>query len=152
MYTYFNDYIYCGLNQDIVDICIICEVWPSMVTHTQNFYSAFNPSKYTHTVMNTYTHTHTHTHTHTLTHTHGGHKPEAVGSHIAAAPGEQLWVRFLFNGLTSVVVLKVKESAGYSLPPTTISAGLETQTSVGLQMSCMFKIEGRQSIKSIEIY
>ncbi len=24
--------------------------------------------------------------------------------------------------------------------------------SVGLQMSCMFKIEGRQSIKSIEIY
>ncbi len=25
-------------------------------------------------------------------------------------------------------------------------------STVGLQMSCMFKIEGRQSIKSIEIY
>ncbi len=30
------------------------DVWPSMVNHTQNLCSAFNPSKYTHT------HTHTH--------------------------------------------------------------------------------------------
>ncbi len=28
----------------------------------------------------------------------------------------------------------------------------ERERTVGLQMSCMFKIEGRQSIKSIEMY
>ncbi len=41
-----------------------------MVTHTRNLCSAFNPSKCTHTAVNTHT----------------------VGSHIAAAPGEQLGV------------------------------------------------------------
>ncbi len=35
--------------------------------------------------------------------------------HIAVAPGEKLGVWFLLKGLTSVVVLKVEESAGYSL-------------------------------------
>ncbi len=38
-------------------------VWPSIVTHTRNLCSAFNPSTCAHA------HTHTHTHTHT-THTH----------------------------------------------------------------------------------
>ncbi len=42
------------------------DVWPSMVTHTRNLYSAFNPSKCTHTVVNT--------------HTHRVHTPGAVGS------------------------------------------------------------------------
>ncbi len=57
-----------------------------MVTHTQNLCSAFNPSKCTHTVVNTHTHT------------HREHTPEAVGSHIAAAPGEQLGVWCLAQG------------------------------------------------------
>ncbi len=34
----------------------------------------------------------------------------------------------LLNGLTSVVVLRVEESAVHSLPPPTIPAGTETQT------------------------
>ncbi len=74
------------------------DVWPDMVTHTRNLCSAFNPSK-----------------VHTHTHTHCEHTPGAVGSHIAVAPGEQLGVCALLKGLTSVVVLKVEESAGYSL-------------------------------------
>ncbi len=40
------------------------------------------------------------------------HSPGAVGSHIAAAPEEQLGFGALLNGFTSVVVLKVEESAG----------------------------------------
>ncbi len=40
-----------------------------------------------------WTHTRTHTHTHTVKHTSG-----AVGSHIAAVPGEQLGVRCLAQG------------------------------------------------------
>ncbi len=31
------------------------DVWPSMVTHTQNLCSSFNPSKCTHIVVNTHT-------------------------------------------------------------------------------------------------
>ncbi len=31
------------------------DVWPSMVTHTRNLCSAFNPSKCTHTAVNTHT-------------------------------------------------------------------------------------------------
>ncbi len=53
------------------------DVWPSMVTHTCNLCSAFNP------------------HTHTLS---SEHTPGAVGSHIAAAPGEQLGVWCLAQG------------------------------------------------------
>ncbi len=41
------------------------DVWPSMVTHTRNLCSAFNPSKCPHTAVSSeQTHTHTHTHTH----------------------------------------------------------------------------------------
>ncbi len=44
------------------------------------------------------------------------HTPGAVGSHIAEAPGFGSWgFGVLLKGLTSVVVLKVEESAGYSL-------------------------------------
>ncbi len=52
-------------------------------------------------------------HTHSSEHTHRGQTPGAVGSHIAAVPGEQLGD--LLKGLASVVVLKVEESAGYLL-------------------------------------
>ncbi len=57
-----------------------------MVTHTRNSCSAFNPSKCTHTVVNTHTH----------------------------IP----WTGFgaLLKGLTLVVVLRVEESTGHSLP------------------------------------
>ncbi len=55
------------------------DVWPSMVTHTRNLCSAFNPSKCTHTVVNTH--------------------PEPM----LRRPGSS-WV----FGLTSVVVLKVE--------------------------------------------
>ncbi len=48
-------------------------------------------------------------------HTHHEHTPGAVGSHIVVAPGEKLGVRFLRKGLTSVIVLKVQESTGYSI-------------------------------------
>ncbi len=41
-------------------------MWSNMVTHTQNLCSAFNPSKCTHTVVNT--------------HTHSEHTPGAVGT------------------------------------------------------------------------
>ncbi len=73
-----------------------------MVTHTQNLSFAFNPSKCTHSSE----------HTHTLN-TH----PEQWAAILHA----------LFKG-TSVVVLRVEESAGYSLAPPTIPAGPETRT------------------------
>ncbi len=43
-------------------------------------------------------------------------------------PGSSWGSGALLKGLTSVVVLRVEESAGYSLPPPTIPAGPETQT------------------------
>ncbi len=57
-----------------------------MVTHTQNLCSAFNLFKCTHTAVNTH--------------------PEKWATSVAA-PGEQLGVRFLLEGI-SVVVLKVE--------------------------------------------
>ncbi len=51
------------------------DVWPSMVTHTRNLCSAFNPSKCTHTAVNTHT---------PWTHTRS-----------SGQPGEQLGVRCL---------------------------------------------------------
>ncbi len=52
------------------------DVWPSMVTHTRNLCSAFNPTKCTHTAVNT-------------------HTPWTAND---AAPGEQLGVRCLAQG------------------------------------------------------
>ncbi len=54
-------------------------------------------------------------HTHSSEHTHTVNTHPGIGSHIAAAPGEQSGFGALLKGLTSVVVLKVEESAGYSL-------------------------------------
>ncbi len=82
-------------------------VWPSMVTHTLNLCSAFNPSKCTHTVVNI-------------------HLEQWAAN--AAAPGEQLGVRCLAQGLTSVVVLRVERVLVIHSPPPTIPAGPETQT------------------------
>ncbi len=53
-------------------------MWPSMVTHTRNLCSAFNPSKCTHTqqwVVNKHTHT------------HREHTPRAVGSQCCSTRG-----------------------------------------------------------------
>ncbi len=74
-----------------------------MVTHTQNLCSAFNPSKCTHT--------HTHTHKHTHTHTH----PKQWAAILLRRLGSSWGFGVLLKGLTSVMVLKVEESAGYSL-------------------------------------
>ncbi len=78
------------------------------VTHTLNLCSAFNPSKCTHTAVRS-------EHTHTHTHTHREHIPGAVGSHIAAAPGEQLGVWCLAQGSHLSRGIEGGESAGYSL-------------------------------------
>ncbi|MCI4391074.1 hypothetical protein PGIGA_G00130030, partial [Pangasianodon gigas] len=43
-------------------------------------------------------------------------------------PGSSWGFGALLKGLTSVVVLRVGESAGHSLPPPTIPAGPETRT------------------------
>ncbi len=86
-------------------------MWPSMVTQTWNLCSAFNPSKCTHTAVSS-------EHTHT----------PGVGSHIAAAPGEQLGVRCLAQGSHLRRGIEGGESAGDSLPPPTIPAGPETRT------------------------
>ncbi len=60
-----------------------------MVTHTQNLCSAFNPSARARAHARTHARTHTHT------------RSSGFG--------------VLLKGLTSVMVLKVEESAGYSL-------------------------------------
>ncbi len=60
------------------------DIRPSMVTHTRNLCSAFDPSK---------VHTHSSEHTHTVN-TH----PEQWAAIYAAAPGEQLGVRCLAQG------------------------------------------------------
>ncbi len=56
------------------------DMWPSMVTHTLNLCSAFNPS---------YVHTYSSEHPHTAVNTH----PEQWTAIYAAAPREQLGVR-----------------------------------------------------------
>ncbi len=82
-------------------------VWPSMVTHTWNLCSAFNPYKCTHTVVNI-------------------HLEQWAAN--AAAPGEQLGVRCLAQGSHLSRGIEGGESAGYSLPPPTIPAGPDTRT------------------------
>ncbi len=63
-------------------------------------------------------------------HTHSSeHTPGAVGSHfMLRRPGSSWGFCALLKSLTSVVVLKVEESAVHSLPPPTIPAGPETRT------------------------
>ncbi len=65
--------------------------------------------------------------THPSAHTHCEYTPGAVGSHIAAAPREQLGVQCLAQGHLSRGI-EGGESAGYSLPPPTFPAGPETRT------------------------
>ncbi len=62
--------------------------------------SAFNTSKCTHTVLNTH--------------------PEQWAAILLRRPGSSWGFGALLKGLTTVMVLKVEESAGYSLPPLTI--------------------------------
>ncbi len=78
-----------------------------MVTHTRNLCSAFNPSKCIHTVVNIH--------------------PEQWAAN-AAAPREQLGVRYLAQGSHLSRGIQGEESAGYSLPPPTIPARPETRT------------------------
>ncbi len=54
--------------------------------------------------------------------------PEQWAAILLQSPGSSRESGALLKGLTSVVVLKVEEGAGYSLPPPTISARPETQT------------------------
>ncbi len=82
-------------------------VWPSMVTHTWNLCSAFNPSKCTHTVVNM-------------------HLEQWAAN--AVAPGEQLGVRCLAQGSLLSRGIEGGESAVNSLPPPTIPAGPEIWT------------------------
>ncbi len=70
-------------------------MWPSKVNQTWNLCSAFNPSKCTHTVVNTH--------------------PEQWAAIMLRRPGSSWGFYALLKGLTSVLVLKVEESAGYSL-------------------------------------
>ncbi len=64
-------------------------VWPSMVTHTWNLSSAFNPSKCTLTAVNT-------------------HLEQWAA--ILRRPGSSWGIGALLKGLTSVVVLKVERA------------------------------------------
>ncbi len=82
-------------------------MWPSMVTHTWNLCSAFNPSKCTHTVVNI-------------------HLEQWAAN--AVEPGEQLGVRCLAQGSHLSRGIEGGESAGYSLPPPTIPARPEIRT------------------------
>ncbi len=67
--------------------------------------------------------THPSAHTHTVN-TH----PEQWAAILMRRLGNSWGFSALFKGLTSVVVFRVEESTGYSLPPQTIPAGLETRT------------------------
>ncbi len=84
------------------------DIRPSMVTHTRNLCSAFNPSK---------VHTHSSEHTHTVN-TH----PEQWAAIYAAAPGEQLGLRCLAQGQPGRGI-EGGESAVHSLASPTIPAG-----------------------------
>ncbi len=66
-------------------------------------------------------HTQSSEHTHTVN-TH----PEQWAAILLRRPGSSWGFGALLKGLTSVVVLRVEESAGYSLPPPTIPSGPET--------------------------
>uniref|UniRef100_A0A8C2ISA5 RNA binding protein fox-1 homolog 3-like n=1 Tax=Cyprinus carpio TaxID=7962 RepID=A0A8C2ISA5_CYPCA len=84
------------------------DIQPSMVTHTWNSCSAFNPAK-------------VHTHTSEYTHTVNTH-PEQCAAIYAAAPGEQLGVQCLAQGHLNRGI-EGGERTVHSLPPPTIPAG-----------------------------
>ncbi len=84
-----------------------------MVTHTRNWSSAFNPSKYTHTAVSS-------------EHTHCEHAPPEQWAAIAPAPGEQLGVRCLAQGHLSHGI-EGGESAVHSQSPPSIPARPEIQ-------------------------
>ncbi len=92
-----------------------CEHTPRAVGSHSDPYSEFVFC--THTAMNTHTHTHT-------VNTH----PEQWAAIYATAPGEQLGVRCLAQGSHLSRGIEDGESAGHSLPPSTIPAGPETRT------------------------
>ncbi len=76
---------------------------------------AFNPAKYTHTPW---------------THTRSSGQPYCCGAQ------ESSWgFSALLKSLPSIVVLRMEESAGYSLPPPTIPARPETRT-YNLRVTC----------------
>ncbi len=70
-------------------------VWPSMVPHTRNLSSAFNPSKCTLTAVNTH--------------------PEQWAA-MLRRPGSSWGIGALLKGLTSVVVLKWREHLLFTSP------------------------------------
>ncbi len=73
-------------------------VWPSMVTHTRNLCSAFNPSKCTHTAVNT----------HTV-------NTRSSGQPMLRRPGSSWGFSALLKG-SSVVVLKVERALDIHSP------------------------------------
>ncbi len=87
------------------------DMWPSMVTHTQNLCSPFILSK-----------VHTHTHTHSSEHTPGAvgsrlwDAQRAVGGSVPCLMAPQSWY------------WRWRESAVHSLTPPTIPAGTENRT------------------------
>ncbi len=82
-------------------------VWPSMVTHTRNLSSAFNPSKCTLTAVNT-------------------HLEQWAA--ILRRPGSSLGDRCLAQGSHLSCGIEGGESTCYSLPPPTIPAGPGNRT------------------------
>ncbi len=82
----------------------IFNVLSSMVTHTRNWCSAFNPSKCTHTAVSS------------------EHTPGAVGRAVMLQRPGSSWGFGVLLKDTSVVVWK-EERAVHSLPPPTIPAG-----------------------------
>ncbi len=78
------------------------DVWPSMVTHTRNLSSAFNPSA----VRSEQTHTHT-----PWTHTRSSGHP-----FMLRRPGSSWGFGALLKGLTSVVVLRVERALDIHSP------------------------------------
>ncbi len=77
------------------------DMWPSMVTHTRNLCSAFNPSKVHTQTVNTHT---------PWTHTRSSGQP-----FMLRCPGSS-WGFSLLKGLTSVVVLKVERALDIHSP------------------------------------
>ncbi len=97
--------------------------------YVRNMSSSFHPSKCTHTAVSS---EHTHSSTHTAVsseHTHTNTVNTHVGSHLFLWRAGICWgIGALLKGLTSIIVLRVEESTGHSLPPPTIPASTETRT------------------------